>query len=73
MEIVRTSEYRPVVHGRWEERHVYGIEECAVDQLQSAKCTNCGKYHTTPYMYYFDDFAYCPHCGARNEKGDCDG
>ena len=65
VEIVRTSDYAPVVHGRWKDRHVYGIDECTVDTLQSARCTNCGKYHTTPYMYYFDDFAYCPYCGAK--------
>lgn len=50
--------------GKWEERKV--IEDGKViEEWQSARCSVCGKFHTTPYMYYFDDFAYCPHCGAR--------
>ena len=52
-------------HGKWTERRVYPIEDTAIDACQSAKCTSCGKYHTTPYMYYFNDYAYCPNCGAR--------
>ena len=33
-------------------------------EMQSAKCSVCGKYHTTPYLYYFDNYPYCPNCGA---------
>lgn len=51
-------------HGRWEERKVGYIEETAIDAWQSAKCTNCGRYHTTPYSYYFTDYKFCPSCGA---------
>ena len=47
--------------------------DAAIEEWQSAKCSACGRYHTTPYMYYFDNYNYCPHCGARmrgdhNEK-----
>ena len=50
--------------GKWTEKKV--IEDRnAIEEWQSANCSVCGKYHTTPYMYYFDDFAYCPNCGAR--------
>ena len=54
--------------GKWTEREV--IEDGkAIEEWQSARCSVCGKYHTTPYMYYFDDFAYCPNCGAEmNER-----
>lgn len=36
-----------------------------IEEWQSAKCSACGKYHTTPYMYYFDDYKYCPNCGTK--------
>ena len=57
----------PVRRGRWIERHhAYSDEESPIEEWQSAKCSVCGKYHTTPYMYYFTDYHYCPHCGAKN-------
>lgn len=49
--------------GKWEEREV--VSEKVIDEWQSARCSVCGKYHTTPYMYYFDNFSFCPNCGAR--------
>lgn len=48
--------------GKWEEREV--SSEKVIDEWQSARCSVCGKYHTTPYMYYFDNFSFCPNCGA---------
>lgn len=50
--------------GRWEERSVCEDE---IQQWQSARCSVCEKYHTTPYLYYFDNFNYCPNCGAKME------
>lgn len=47
----------------WIERTV--SDDAAIKEWQSAKCSACGRYHTTPYMYYFDNYNYCPHCGAR--------
>lgn len=75
VEIVRTSEYRPVVHGRWTERHVDYVSDCAIEEVQTAKCSVCGLYHTTPYMYSFTDYKFCPHCGAKmdGERRDDDG
>ena len=35
-----------------------------IEEWQSARCAACGKYYTTPYMYYFYEYAYCPSCGA---------
>lgn len=49
--------------GKWEEREV--SSEKVIDEWQSARCSVCGKYHTTPYMYYFVNYNYCPNCGAR--------
>ena len=52
--------------GKWEEREV--SSEQVIDEWQSARCSVCGLYHTTPYMYYFNGFNFCPSCGARMEK-----
>lgn len=52
--------------GKWLERKV--SSENVIDEWQSARCSVCGKYHTTPYMYYFDSFSFCPNCGARMER-----
>lgn len=52
--------------GEWIERHVFNDREDAkIPDWQEAKCSVCGKWHTTPYMYCFVDFDYCPNCGAK--------
>lgn len=50
----------------WIECEVFDNKEANahIDRWQSAKCSNCGTYHTTPYMYYFKKFKFCPNCGA---------
>lgn len=59
----------PVKHGRWEEKEVINDRKDAkIPQWQSAKCSVCGSYHTTPYLYYFDHFKFCPDCGARMDE-----
>lgn len=62
-----------VVHGKWVEKEVIDNTDedfvWKIEQWQSARCSVCGKYHTTPYMYYFDDYNYCPHCGAKMTEG----
>ena len=50
--------------GKWEEKQVLDDPDYGIPQWQSAKCSVCGKYHTTPYLYYFDDYNFCPSCGA---------
>lgn len=62
----------PVVRGRWTERHVDYVSDCAIDEVQTAKCSVCGLYHTTPYLYSFTDYKFCPNCGARMD-GELDG
>ena len=54
--------------GKWEEKAV--SDEKVIDEWQSARCSVCGKYHTAPYMYYFDNYNYCPNCGARMTEED---
>ena len=57
-------------HGYWEEEEIKQGENgrCVIKDWQSAKCSKCGKWHTTPYMYYFDYYNYCPNCGARMDE-----
>lgn len=68
-----TADVVEVANGEWEECEIvqeHG-DEPIIDEWQSAKCSVCGKYHTTPYMYYFDNFNYCPNCGAKMDlKGE---
>ena len=52
-------------HGEWIERNVtQDRRDAKIPEWQSAKCSVCGKYHTTPYMYYFTNYNYCPNCGS---------
>ena len=59
------------VTGSWVEKQVVDNEEVEIEQWQSARCSKCDKYHTTPYSYYFDDYNYCPNCGAKMEVEEC--
>lgn len=58
----------PTKIGKWEERTVGEVGK-AVEQIQSARCSACGLYHTTPYLYYFKNYPYCPNCGEKMEGG----
>lgn len=49
----------------WLEKEVYSVEESGVEELQSCRCPHCRKILTTPHMYYFTDFPYCPSCGKK--------
>ena len=63
----------PVKHGKWIERkvtHEDNRRSTIIADWQSAKCSNCGKYHTTPYLYYFFNDNYCPNCGATMERSE---
>ena len=63
----------PVKHGKWIERkvtHEDNRRSTIIADWQSAKCSNCGKHHTTPYLYYFFNDNYCPNCGATMERSE---
>lgn len=60
--IVTAPTIDPIKHGHWEEKQVC---ENIIKEWQSTRCSVCGKYHTTPFMYYMEEFEYCPRCGAR--------
>ena len=60
-----TIDAEPTRHGKWKEYQ--RLEANIVGELQSAECSVCGRYHTTPYMHSYDYYEYCPWCGARME------
>ena len=60
-----STDVRENIHGEWLEKEVFHNHANAkISELQSARCSVCNKYHTTPYMYYFNNYNYCPNCGA---------
>lgn len=59
--------------GKWTEKHhAYSDEESVIEEWQSCRCSECGRYDTRPYLYYFDEPNFCSWCGARM-KGEEDG
>ena len=51
--------------GKWLEKEVFDNQDSKVIECyQSARCSICGKYHTTPYSYFFDNYNFCPNCGT---------
>ena len=58
--------------GEWKEKTKFhnADDNPIIEEWQSARCSVCGKYHTTPYLYYFDDYNYCPNCGAKMKGAD---
>lgn len=46
---------------KWLDRQISWPEEMC--PMQSARCSECGKWLTTPYLYWFEEFRYCPNCG----------
>lgn len=64
---VKGGEYvRDYQHGKWEEKETFhnADDNPIIEEWQSAMCSVCHKYHTTPYMYYFNNYNFCPNCGA---------
>ena len=53
------------MRGKWIEKTVAENPKAAgIEEWQSCKCSNCGRYDTRPYMYYFSEPNYCSWCGA---------
>lgn len=55
--------------GRWlEKKVVHAINDERIAEWQSCKCSECGRYDTRPYMYYFDKPNFCSWCGAEMQE-----
>lgn len=65
---IHAEEVVEMRHGKWLEKDVSHIN--LEGEMQSARCSCCGLYHTTPFLYYFKEYKYCPNCGARMDGGD---
>lgn len=50
--------------GRWGAKEVADADSTIITQWQSCKCSECGRYDTRPYLYYFDEPKFCSFCGA---------
>ena len=56
------------MRGKWVEKTVAENPKSAgIEEWQSCKCNNCGRYDTRPYLYYFIEPNYCSYCGAEME------
>lgn len=59
------KEYKERMSDGWQEKDVYNVTDAGIEEVQSCKCPHCKKILTTPYLYYFDEFPFCPSCGKR--------
>lgn len=67
---IPTADVRENVHGEWLDCEVvHDRKDAKITDWQQARCSVCGRWHTTPYMYYFDHYNFCPVCGA-DMRGD---
>ena len=60
----------PEQKGEWLEKEVFDNVDYEIPEWQTEKCSVCGKYHTTPYMYNFSTYKYCPNCGAEMTRSE---
>ena len=76
--IIGVIEEQPTIEperkkGMWTEKHhAYSDEESVIEEWQSCCCSECGRYDTRPYMYYFSEPNYCSYCGADMRSKDAD-
>jgi len=59
-----------IVHGHWEEKEVIydDNDNGVITEWQSCRCSECKKYDTSPYLYYFKEPKYCSECGAKMDE-----
>lgn len=62
--IAVSEEYKPKEKGKWILRDVEDCVDYPIDKWQSVKCSVCLRQLTTPYSYYFNNYNFCPNCGA---------
>ena len=55
--------------GNWTDKSIFYGEEGQIDMWQTCQCSECGRWDTRPYMYYFDEPNYCSYCGAKRNGG----
>lgn len=66
---IPSADVAPIKHGKWIEKEIFYDENAdVISDWQSARCSVCNTYHTTPYSYYFTDYNFCPNCGADMRK-----
>ena len=56
--------------GNWTDKSIFYSEEEQIDLWQTCQCSECGRWDTRPYMYYFSEPNYCSYCGAKMQKGE---
>ena len=56
--------------GRWINNGVSGGDD--IEEWQECQCSECGRWDTRPYMYYFSEPNYCSYCGAKMQRGEQD-
>lgn len=56
--------------GNWTDKSIFYSEEEQIDLWQTCQCSECGRWDTRPYMYYFDEPRFCSFCGAKMQKGE---
>ena len=61
------------LEAEWEQIQVFEIGITTIDRLQSTYCPVCHRYHTTPYVYSYNHYEYCPNCGTKMNKKVIDG
>lgn len=52
--------------GKWKSYEItYSKDEgVEIEEWQTAQCSVCGLWHTTPHMYFLNRYMFCPNCGA---------
>lgn len=54
--------------GKWVEFSVYDCSDSGVEELQTCRCSNCGRYDTRPFLYYVNEPRFCSFCGSYNGR-----
>ena len=61
------------IEAEWEQIQVFEVVGTTIDRLQSTYCPVCHRYLTTPYVYSYNHYEYCPNCGTKMNKKVIDG